>query len=258
MQQKTLAQLPSNHLTWKQPAAFAVATAVSTILAIYAVIAAPLNTPVPGVSGLYIAAAVYVPLALWFGVWGCMAGYLSCVFLGLYLNFTGVPGYSLGFVLVWSLADFFEGFVPLLIYRSIKIKPELQLKKPKVTYALNGLLAVVFVVSAYALINSLPSIFVGTFIAAIALLAVQAAVEDKKTWLTWLIVGVLIASLMSGIFGVGALVAFGQVPLAIFPTVLSGWVFGDIIVLSTLGTIITVMLTPYIVKSGAYVRKYFT
>jgi hypothetical protein len=255
MQQKTQANLSGNRITWKQPAAFAIATAVSTVLAIYAVV---LGSPFPGVSGLYIAAAVYVPLALWFGVWGCMAGYLSCVFLGLYLHFTGVPGYSLGFVLVWSLADFFEGFVPLLIYRSIKIKPELQLKKPKVTYAINALLVVVFVISAYALINSLTSVFVGTFITAIALLVVQAAVEDKKTWFTWLFVGVLIASLMSGIFGVGALAAFGQVPLAIIPTVLSGWVFGDIIVLSTLGTIITVMLTPYIVKSGACVRKYFS
>jgi hypothetical protein len=251
MQQKT----PFNKVTWKQPAAFAVATAVSTLLAIYAVI---IGSPFPGVSGLYIAAAVYVPLALWFGVWGCMAGYLSCVFLGFYLNFSGVPGYSLGFVLVWSLADFFEGFVPLLIYRSIKIKPELQLKKPKITYTLNAFLAVVFVASAYALINSLTTIFVGTFAAAIALLVVQAVVEDKKTWFTWLFVGVLAASLMSGVFGVGALALFGQVPLAIFPTVLSGWVFGDIIVLATLGTIITVTLTPLIVKSGAYVRKYFS
>jgi hypothetical protein len=255
MQQKTLPKQPENHITWKQPAAFAVATAVSTILAIYAVI---LGSPFPGVSGLYIAAAVYVPLALWFGVWGCMAGYLSCVFLGLYLNFLGVPGYSLGFVLVWSLADFFEGFIPLLIYRQIKIKPELQLKKPKITYALNGLLAVVFVISAYALISSYTTVFVGTFVASIALLVIQAAVEDKKTWFTWLFVGVLVASLMSGVFGVGALAAFGAFPMSSFSTVLSGWVFGDIIVLATLGTIITVTLTPYIVKSGAYVRKYFS
>jgi hypothetical protein len=240
-------------LTWRQPAVFAVATVICTILAIWAVVQAPVNnSPVSGVSGLYIAAAIYVPLALWFGVWGCLAGYLSCVFMGLYV------GYSLDFVLVWSLADFFEGFVPLLIYRSLKLKPALTLRRPKVTYGLNVLLAVNLAVSAWALINSLTAVFVATFIAGIALLFVQTLIEDHKTWLTWLIVGVLIASVVSGVFGVGALTAFGSVPAAAFPTVFFGWVFGDIIVLSTLGTILTVTLTPYIVKAHIYVRKYFT
>jgi hypothetical protein len=54
-----------------------------------------------GVSGLYIAAAVYVPLALWFGVWGCLAGYFSCLFMGFYF---GMP---LPYLAVWALADFF-------------------------------------------------------------------------------------------------------------------------------------------------------
>jgi hypothetical protein len=42
-----------------------IATAVSTVLSIWAVVSAPV-APVLGVSGLYIAAAIYVPLALWF------------------------------------------------------------------------------------------------------------------------------------------------------------------------------------------------
>ena len=113
---------------------FVVATVVCTVLAIWAVVSAPVEqAPVLGVSGLYIAAAVYVPLALWFGVWGCFAGYASCVFMGLYLNSLGVPGFTLEFVIVWSLADFFEGFVPLLIYRRLKMKPTSELKRPKVT-----------------------------------------------------------------------------------------------------------------------------
>jgi len=59
---------------WRKPLVFAAATALSTILAIWAVVSVPVeNSPVPGVSGLYIAAAIYVPLALWFGVWGCFA-----------------------------------------------------------------------------------------------------------------------------------------------------------------------------------------
>ncbi len=77
---------PAKGITWRQPAVFVVSTALCTILAIWAVVSAGLNSPVPGVSGLYIAAAVYVPLALWFGVWGSLAGYFSCLFMGLYFG----------------------------------------------------------------------------------------------------------------------------------------------------------------------------
>ncbi len=238
-------------ITWRQPAVFAAATLVCTVLAIWAVVAAPVGS-FAGVSGLYIAAAVYVPLALWFGVWGCFAGYLSCIFMGLYL------GYSVPFVMVWALADFFEGFIPLLIYRSIKAKPTLQLNRPKMTYGLNALLAVDLVGSGAALMLSYTTIFVATFIVGILLLVVQASVEDRKTWITWLIVGVFLASLVSGVFGVGALVAFGFVPASAFTTAFSGRVFGDIIVLATLGTILTVALTPIIMKSRVYVRRFFS
>ena len=248
---------PSARITWRQPVVFAAATVICTVLAIYAVVLAPVDA-VPGVSGLYFAAAVYVPLALWFGVWGCFAGYLSCVFMGLYLNFLGVPGYSLDFVLVWSLADFFEGFIPLLIYRKLKTKPALALKRPKITYGLNAVLAIVLVGSAAALVLSMTEVFIVTFIVGIALLLVQASVEDRRTWLTWLVVGVFLASVVSGLFGVGALAVFGSIPMSIFPTVFFGWVFGDIIVLATLGTILTVSLTPLIIKSKIYVRHFFS
>jgi len=63
---------------------------------------------------------------------------------------------------------------------------------------------------------------------------------------------------VSGTFGVGAMALFGSIPLEAFPAVFFGWVFGDIIVLATLGTILTVVLTPYIVKSKIYVRRYFS
>jgi len=207
-----------------------------------------------GVSGLYISAAIYVPLALWFGLWGCFAGYLSCVFMGLYL---GMP---LSFVLVWALADFFEGFVPLLIYRSLKAKPVLALKRPKITWVLNGLLAVDLAVSAVALTSALNVVFTSTLAVALALLVVQAAVEDHKTWTLWLIAGVVVAAVVSGVFGVGAMAAFsfGGVSWAGFPSVFYGWVIGDIIVLATLGTILTVALTPLIVKSKIYVRRFFS
>lgn len=240
-------------VTWKQPAVFGVATVICTFLAIWAVVQAPTEgAPVSGVSGLYLAAAVYVPLALWFGIWGCLAGYLSCVFMGLFV------GYSLDFVLVWALADFFEGFVPLLVFRSLKSKPSVKLNRPKITYSINALLIVTLIFSAWSLINAVRPVFIGSFAAAIVLLAVQAAVEKHKSWIVWIAVGVFGASLVSGIFGVGALVLFGSVPLEAFSTVFFGWVFGDIIVLATLGTALTVVLTPYIVKARLYVKGYFS
>lgn len=244
----------SSRISWRQPVVFVVATVVCTILAIYAVVLAPVESTagaVTGVSGLYFAAAVYVPLALWFGIWGCLAGYLSCVFMGIFL---GMP---LPFVLVWSLADFFEGFVPLMIYRSLKTKPVLGLKRPKLTYALNGFLALTLVGSAFALVNSVTWAFIASFVLAIMLVLIQAVIEDHKTWLTWLPVGVILASIVSGVFGVGAMAAFGNIPMSSFPTVFFGWVFGDIIVLATLGTILTVTLTPIIIKSRFYVRRFF-
>jgi hypothetical protein len=134
----------------------------------------------------------------------------------------------------------------------------LDLKRPKLTYGVNAFLAVVLVGSAGALVLSYSAVFIATFIVGIALLLVQASFEDRRTWLTWLLVGVFGASLVSGLFGVSALLAFGNISQVAFPTVFMGWVFGDIIVLATLGTILTVALTPFIIKSKIYVRRFFS
>lgn len=238
-------------VTWRQPVVCVIATIVCTVLAIWAVIEAPVE-PAPGVSGLYVAAAVFVPLALWFGVWGVLAGYLSCIFMGLYV------GYTLEFALLWSLADLFEGLIPLLAFRSLKVEPNYRLKKPKITYGLTALLVATFIVSALATAQTLTEVFVSTFFVGIAIMVLQALVEDKKTWIMWIVFGVFVASTVSGVFGVGALAEFGEIPITIFPTVLFGWVFGDIIVLSTIGTTLMVTLTPAIKRTRAYVKGYFS
>ncbi|MBC7121101.1 MAG: hypothetical protein H5T33_05970 [Candidatus Methanosuratus sp.] len=193
-----------------------------------------------------------MPVALWFGIWGCIAGYFSCVFMGLYF---GMP---LDFMIVWSLADLFEGLVPLIIYRSLRISPAAPLKNPKRTYALAGLLALNVVASAVALTNAMAEAFIATFFTGIAIYAALVATEDRKTWLVWLAVGVFLASLVSGIFGVGALALFGSVPMGVFPTALFGWVFGDIMVLITIGTILTLVVTPYLMRTVIYVRELFS
>ena len=70
--------------------------------------------------------------------------------------------------------------------------------------------------------------------------------------------GVFLSSITSGIFGVGAMVVFGNIPVSAFGAVFFGWVFGDIIVLATLGTLLMVVFTPYIVRSRFYVKRYFS
>lgn len=172
--------------------------------------------------------------------------------MGLYF------GYSLQFVLVWSLADFFEGFIPLLAYRSLKIEPAYKLKNPKVTYGLTALLVLDMVVSGMAAVLALTEVFIATFIVSIAVLILLTAVEDRKIWIAWLVFGVFAASIVSGIFGVGALIAFGNIPMDMASTAFFGWVFGDIIVLSTIGTASMVVLAPYIQKTRAYVRGFFS
>ena len=238
-------------VTWRQPVVCVIATIVCTVLAIWAVIEAPVP-PAPGVSGLYVAAAVFVPLALWFGLWGVLAGYLSCIVMALYI------GYTIEFAVVWSLADLFEGLIPLLAFRFLKVEPDYRLKKPKITYGLTALLAATFVVSAVATTLNYTEVFVATFFVGIAIMIMQAVVEDKKTWTMWIIFGVFVASIVSGVFGVGALAGFGNIPMTIFPTVLFGWVFGDIIVLTTIGTTLMVTLTPAIKRTRAIVRGYFS
>jgi hypothetical protein len=238
-------------VTWRHPVVCIIATIVCTFLAIWAVVEAPVE-PAPGVSGLYVAAAVFVPLALWFGIWGVLAGYLSCILMALYI------GYTLEFAMVWSLADLFEGLIPLLAFRLLKVEPNYSLKKPKITYSLTALLAATFVVSALATTLTYTEVFVATFFVGIAIMIMQAVIEDKKTWIMWIIFGVFVASTASGVFGVGALAGFGEIPMTIFPTVLFGWVFGDIIVLTTIGTILMVTLTPAIKRTRAYVKGYFS
>ena len=242
---------PKTGVTWIYLVVCVIATIVCTVLAIWAIIEAPVP-PAPGVSGLYVAAAVFVPLALWFGVWGVIAGYLSCIFMALYV------GYTLDFALVWSLADLFEGLIPLLVFRSLKVELNYSMKKPKITYGLTALLMINFVISAVTTILTLTEVFIVTFVAGLVIMSVQAVVEDRKVWTMWIIFGVFIASAVSGVFGVGALAGFGEIPMTIFPTVLFGWIFGDIIVLSTIGTTLMVTLTPVIRRTRAYVEGYFS
>jgi hypothetical protein len=75
-----------------------VATIISTILAIYAVIATPVHSTTGvamDVAELYLAAAIYVPLALCFGIWGGTFGVISMAVFGMIPPGQSMATYSL-------------------------------------------------------------------------------------------------------------------------------------------------------------------
>ena len=71
-------------------------------------------------------------------------------------------------------------------------------------------------------------------------------------------IGVFFASIVSWLLGEGAVPAFGNISLSAFPTIFFGLVLGDIIMLATLGTLLAIALTLFIVKSEIYVRRFFS
>jgi len=321
MQTVQTAHISKPPITWLHLVTFAIVTGICTVLAIFAVISAPVP-PAPGVSGLYIAAAVYVPVALWFGLWGAMAGYVSCVLLGLW---TGMP---ILFVLWWSLADFFEGLLPLLAFRLFKVDPEFRIERRGPAAVILALLVVDLVVAAFATavpaigavtpitvpgLGEFGAIYLLSFLVAVILMIATIIVTRSEAWTFYVIFGILGASLVSALVG-ASVVAMGDLSggatlgLAIagvvvvamvtavaalvrrrpalsaavyiaswlamlaaviialstaggnpaYGIVLFGWGFGDIIVLSTIGTILLTTLTPFIKRTQVYIQSWFS
>ncbi len=196
-------------VTWMHLVTFAIVTGVCTVLAIFAVIAAPVP-PAPGVSGLYIAAAVYVPVALWFGMWGALAGYVSCVLLGIN---TGMP---LAFVLWWSVADFFEGIVPLAAFRLFNVDLDFEFEHRGMANIILLLLVVDLIVAALCTANQAVAFMLGkvtlfglefgllyllSFILAALLMIATIVITKSRAWTFYVVFGVLLCSIVAGIVG---------------------------------------------------------
>lgn len=240
-------------VTWRHIVVTALATGVATILAIYAVIIAPV-APFPGVSGLYLAAAIYVPLSLWLGMWGCFAGYFSCVILGFVSGFGAWSFY-------WALADFFEGLVPLLAFRILKADVDIgaDLKRKKELYIVLGILVVDLILSAIATaIPGLEALWLTTFIIAIILIIVMYVINPSKSWLLFVVFGIFGAAIISALFGISGLVLMGIAPPESFWIGVIGWFAGDLIVLSAIATPLMVTLTGKIKQTPVFVEKWFS
>jgi len=254
-------------ITWMHIVTFAFATAISYVLAVVSSLIFPV-LGAPGVSALYVAAAIYVPLGVWMGVWGMLAGYISCFFLGLYPS-----GYSVIQSLIWSFADFIEAGVPALIYRALRVDPDFTAKRPKAAKALplfisSGtallLLGIVIQVLWGAAYGEpfttiyVAMVYVGTALAAIGIVMGLIA-GDVKTWIAQ-ILSIIGASVFSGVWGAGSLTLFNlppPLPAELFWPIFVGWVLGDLIVLSVIGTALLVALTPVFKRTGLLIRGWW-
>lgn len=255
-------------ITWMHIVSFSLATAISYVLGVVSNIIAPV-LGAPGVSALYVSAAIYVPLGIWMGMWGALAGYISCFFLGLYPS-----GYSPIQSFIWSWCDFLEAFVPLLFFRLLKIDPDFTLRKPKyakimVPFIVIGTLLLItgIVVQVYwgskygePFVSFYRySVYIGTLLSLIGM-GIGILAGDPKTWATYIVSGIVLASVISGLWGSATLTFFNlppPLPSALFMPVFIGWVTGDMIVLSTIGTTLLVTLTPMIKRTPIYVKGWF-
>ena len=253
-------------ITWMHIVTFVFATAVAYVLAVVSSLIFPV-LGAPGVSALYVAAAIYVPLGVWMGMWGALAGYFSCLFLGLYPS-----GYTLLQSVVWSFADFIEAFIPAFLFRVLKIDPDFTVKRGWAAklfplFISLGSIILLVGITIQVLWGSLGepftsiyvySVYTGLALALLGLL-IGLLIGDKKTWATY-IVGVVLTSFISGLWGAGTLTIFNfppPLPSEAFWPVFVGWVAGDLIVLSVLSTALLVALTPVFKRTGLYVEKWW-
>ncbi|MFX1593324.1 MAG: hypothetical protein ACFFB6_07160 [Promethearchaeota archaeon] len=240
-------------VTWQHLVVTALATGDAALLAIYAVIIAPV-APFPGVSGLYLAAAIYVPLSLWLGIWGCLAGYFSCVILG----FVSTPFGAVSFI--WSLADFVEGLIPLVAFKLLKADVDIgkDLKRKNELYILLAVLVVNLIVAAFATALNLPIIWIITLIIAVVLIVLMYFINPSKSWLLYVIFGIFGAAIGSALIGIAVPIAFGYGSWDAFWIGVIGWFAGDLIVLSAIATPMMVYLTGKIKETSIFVEGWFS
>lgn len=241
-------------VTWQHLVVTALATGDAALLAIYAVIIAPV-APFPGVSGLYLAAAIYVPLSLWLGMWGCIAGYFSCVILG----FVATPFGAVSFI--WSIADFVEGLIPLAAFRLFKADVDIgvNLKRKKELYILLGVLVVNLILAALATaIPGLEILWIVTLIIAIVLIIGMYVLNPSKSWLLYVVFGIFGAAIGSALIGIAVPIAFGYGSWDAFGVGVIGWFAGDLIVLSAIATPMMVYLTGKIKETSIFVENWFS
>ncbi|MBD3407995.1 MAG: hypothetical protein GF411_17880 [Candidatus Lokiarchaeota archaeon] len=228
-------------------------TAVATVVAISAVVSLPSN--MAGISYLYIAAAIYVPLAYWMRGWGVVVGYVSCVILGILTTPLGIVG-----SLVWGLADASEALMPILAIYIFLIEPDFEPSpRGRIGFLLVAIITFLLVILSIVIPtfgNILLFASFTTGIAGIALVALFEKGKKRTNWIGFLIFGVLLASFASAIPGAFTFYLFN---ISSFDGAISAfyaWFVGDVIVLSSIGTIL-MLLSPYVKKTPIWSKSLF-
>ncbi|MEM0226666.1 MAG: hypothetical protein QXP94_03325 [Thermofilaceae archaeon] len=264
---ETQAKAVRRRVTWMHIVLFAFATAISYVLAVVSSLIFPV-LGAPGVSALYLAAAIYVPLGIWMGMWGCLAGYISCFFLGLYPS-----GYTLIQSFIWSWADFIEALLPFLIFKALAPDPDFTPKRPGAAKLLPWFIAAGTTILFLGVVVQLlwgatygepfttiyaVMVYLGLALACVGI-AMGLIAGHARTWLAT-ILSVIAASFGSGIWGAGTLTLWNlppPLPAELFWPVFVGWVTGDLIVLSVISTALLVALTPIFKRTGLFVRGWW-
>jgi len=229
---------------------FVLATIVCFALTKWAVIVAE-SPLIFGISELPIAVGFYIPLSLWLGIWGCVASYLGNVIAGL------SAGYPINFLLIYSLWSFFAGLIPLLAYRALKVDPEFQYKRMTLSnYLIGSLLANIMLAAIAARLGEIDA-FASTIAVAITVLLTLIVLERSKAWVLWASFGVIGASLISGLVSAGVYCAF-FIGWEAFQITFLRKAFVDVIVLSSIGTPLMAMLTPFVKRKYAFVKGLIT
>ncbi|MHA1384621.1 MAG: hypothetical protein ACTSR3_12780 [Candidatus Helarchaeota archaeon] len=241
--------------TWKHIVITLIASMIATLLAIYAVILSPI-APFPGVSGLYLAAAVYVPLSLWLGIWGCIVGYVSQLLLGFITTPFGLWNF------IWAFADFLEGLVPLLAFRLLKedVDIAVDLERPFLAKILIVALLGNLTLAAIATFLVIEFVWLITFFVAIGLSIAFCVTNPSRSRWIFLLFGIIAASFASAIIGVWIPIIANPDPLLTqdFWIGVLGWFAGDIIVLSAISTFLMFAFTNKIKETSVFVENWLS
>ncbi|MHA1731916.1 MAG: hypothetical protein ACTSU5_08225 [Promethearchaeota archaeon] len=134
-----------------------------------------------------------------------------------------------------------------------------EIKNPKLSWGIFTALAVNLVLAAVATaVEGLSGLWVATLVIAIGLLVALGAANPSKSWFVYIIFGVVGASLVSAAFGTGGIILAGFAPAETFWVGFLGWFTGDLIVLSTISTVMLVCLTGRLKKTPVFVENWWS
>ncbi|HEY0090349.1 MAG TPA: hypothetical protein VGB37_15985, partial [Candidatus Lokiarchaeia archaeon] len=159
---------------------------------------------------------------------------------------------------IWALADLAEGLIPLMVFRLTKTDVDIgkDLKRPKPLYVLLAFLILNLVIAAIATALVFPAIWITCLIIAIILIVAMYVINRSRSWLLFVIFGIVVPALISALIGVGVLVLAGFAPVESYWIGVIGWFAGDLIVLSSIATPMMITLTKKIKQTSIYADKW--